>query len=221
MLLYLHGLGRKKKKNALKVFSDPWWNWLCNGQIMTGVSEPYKNFCWKQDHTGLDLYSGHAIIGEGNGTPLQYSCLENPMDGGAWWAAKSRTRLTTSLSLSLHAVVYVCVYVPYANETLKLFMGIFQMKGMSWRLCCYSSWLVCSLILTFLSRRISIWMWISHINAPRDLKNYLTPFINCSILTDFLMSNHVSWWFSVFPSSLCVLIYENHLLEKVWPHSSA
>jgi len=38
-------------------------------------------------------------MGEGNGTPLQYSCLENPMDGGAWWAAvhgvtKSRTRLS-------------------------------------------------------------------------------------------------------------------------------
>ena len=36
---------------------------------------------------------------EGNGTPLQYSCLENPMDGGAWWAAvhgvaESRTRLS-------------------------------------------------------------------------------------------------------------------------------
>ena len=33
--------------------------------------------------------------GEGNGTPLQYSCLETPMDGGAWWAAvaQSRTRL--------------------------------------------------------------------------------------------------------------------------------
>ena len=27
------------------------------------------------------------LDGEGNGTPLQYSCLENPMDGGAWWAA--------------------------------------------------------------------------------------------------------------------------------------
>ena len=26
-------------------------------------------------------------FGEGNGTPLQYSCLESPMDGGAWWAA--------------------------------------------------------------------------------------------------------------------------------------
>ena len=38
-------------------------------------------------------------IGEGDGTPLQYSCLENPMGGGAWWAAvhgvaKSRTRLS-------------------------------------------------------------------------------------------------------------------------------
>ena len=37
--------------------------------------------------------------GEGNGNPLQYSCLENPMNGGAWWAtdhgvAKSRTRLS-------------------------------------------------------------------------------------------------------------------------------
>ena len=37
--------------------------------------------------------------GEGDGNPLQYSCLENPMDGGAWWAAihgvaKSRTRLS-------------------------------------------------------------------------------------------------------------------------------
>ena len=38
-------------------------------------------------------------VGEGNGTPLQYSCLENPMDGGTWKAAvhgvaKSRTQLS-------------------------------------------------------------------------------------------------------------------------------
>ena len=42
--------------------------------------------------------------GEGDGNPLQYSCLENPMDGGAWWAAvhgvaKSRTWLSDFLSL--------------------------------------------------------------------------------------------------------------------------
>ena len=46
--------------------------------------------------TFLCAYSVH--VGEGNGTPLQYSCLENPMDGGAWWAAiygvtQSQTRL--------------------------------------------------------------------------------------------------------------------------------
>ena len=44
--------------------------------------------------------------GEGNGTPLQYSCLENPRDGGAWWAAvhgvaQSRTRLKQLSSSSL------------------------------------------------------------------------------------------------------------------------
>ena len=41
----------------------------------------------------------YIFIGEGDGTPLQYSCLENPMDGGAWWAAvhgvaKSQTGLS-------------------------------------------------------------------------------------------------------------------------------
>ena len=42
--------------------------------------------------------------GEGNGNPLQYSCLENPMEEGAWWAtvhrvAKSRTRLSYFTSI--------------------------------------------------------------------------------------------------------------------------
>ena len=47
----------------------------------------------------LFCFSLCTLNGEGNGTPLQYSCLENPMDGGAWWAAvqgvaKSRTQLS-------------------------------------------------------------------------------------------------------------------------------
>ena len=46
-----------------------------------------------------------SCIGEGNGNPLQCSCLENPRDGGAWWAAvcgvaQSRTRLKQQLSSS-------------------------------------------------------------------------------------------------------------------------
>ena len=53
----------------------------------------------------LLLYS--VGCGEGNGTPLQYSCLKNPMDRGAWWAAvhgvaKSRTRLSDFSFTFLH-----------------------------------------------------------------------------------------------------------------------
>ena len=55
------------------------------------------------------------IIGEGNDNPLQCSCLENPRDGGAWWAAicgvaQSWTRLTwlnsSSLNISDDAIVF-------------------------------------------------------------------------------------------------------------------
>ena len=47
---------------------------------------------------GHDWATSLSCIGEGNGNPLQCSCLENPRDGGAWWAAvygvaQSRTRL--------------------------------------------------------------------------------------------------------------------------------
>ena len=51
-----------------------------------------------------------SLLGEGNGTPLQYSCLENPMDGEAWWAvvhgvAKSWTRLNDfTLTFHFHAL---------------------------------------------------------------------------------------------------------------------
>ena len=54
--------------------------------------------------------SGNIGCREGNGTPLQYSCLENPMDGGAWWAAargvaKSRIRLSDfTFTFHLHAL---------------------------------------------------------------------------------------------------------------------
>ena len=52
----------------------------------------------------------YTLIGEGDGTPLQYSCLENPMDGGAWRAAvrgvtKSRTGLNDfTFTFHFHAL---------------------------------------------------------------------------------------------------------------------
>ena len=64
------------------------------------MSDPHvKNTTIESDSTSFTNSSYLATTGgEGNGTPLQYSCLENSTDGGAWWAAvhgvaKSRTRL--------------------------------------------------------------------------------------------------------------------------------
>ena len=54
--------------------------------------------------------AGMACLGEGTGTPLQSSCLENPMDRGVWWAAvhgvtKSRIRLSNfAFTFHLHAL---------------------------------------------------------------------------------------------------------------------
>ena len=60
--------------------------------------------------TKVHLVKTMALPGEGNGTPLQYSCLENLMDGGAWWAAvhgvaKRRTQLNNfTLTFHFHAL---------------------------------------------------------------------------------------------------------------------
>ena len=53
----------------------------------------------------LDFHFSPSCIGEGNGNPLQCSCLESPRDGGAWWAAvygvaQSQTRLKQLCSSS-------------------------------------------------------------------------------------------------------------------------
>ena len=65
-------------------------------------------FCWAVSFLG---FPGTSLLsGEGNGTPLQHSCLENPMDRGAWWAVvhgvtKSRTRLSDfTFTLHFHAL---------------------------------------------------------------------------------------------------------------------
>ena len=60
----------------------------------------------------LHFHFSLSCIGEGNGNPLQCSCLENPRDGEAWWAAvygvtQSRTRLkrlSSSSSREEHAL---------------------------------------------------------------------------------------------------------------------
>ena len=73
----------------------------------TSGSEGKESAC-KAGDTGLIPGLGRSS-GEGEGYPLQYSCLENPMDGGAWWATvhgvvKSQTRLR-DFTFTLHSHV--------------------------------------------------------------------------------------------------------------------
>ena len=67
---------------------------------------------WESDTTEWHhFHFSLSCIGEGNGNPLQCSCLENPRDGGAWWAAifgvaQSRTRLKWLSIASFGSAIY-------------------------------------------------------------------------------------------------------------------
>ena len=99
--VYHEGLG--KLLSRVRLFSTPW--------TAAYQAPPSMGFSTQEYWSGGPVaFSGVGAqscptlcdpvdcgLGEGNGNPLQYSCLENPMDGGAWQAAvhevaKSRTR---------------------------------------------------------------------------------------------------------------------------------
>ena len=73
-----------------------------------------------------------SCIGEGNGTPFQCSCLENPRDGGAWWAAvygvtQSWTRLKR-LSSSSSNILYVILFIllsASSNQNISFMFHLF------------------------------------------------------------------------------------------------
>src|SRR5574337_202833 len=71
--------------------------------------------CTESDTTErLHFHFSLSCIGEGNGNPLQCSCLENPRDGGAWWAAvygvaQNRTRLKQLGSSSSIMTKLACI----------------------------------------------------------------------------------------------------------------
>ena len=96
---------------------------------------------WGSDTTErLHFYFSLSCIGEGNGNPLQRSCLENPRDGGAWWAAvygvaQSRTRLK-QLSNSSSSIL--------SQRSLYCFHFFF------WLSICCSDWMI-SINLSFRS----------------------------------------------------------------------
>ena len=89
---------------------------------MPGGSEVKGSACNVED-LGLIPGSGRSP-GEGNVNPLQYSCLENPMDGGAWWAtvhrvAKSRTQLSNfTFTFNGNLIYLIISFLYFLNTSL-------------------------------------------------------------------------------------------------------
>ena len=117
-----------------------------------GELHPYQHQCTcpKPSHPVclLTINSNHVsyTIGEGSGTPLQYSCLENPMDGGAWCAAvhgvaRSRTRLNDfTFTLHFHALekemAPTPVFLPGESQGRRRLVGCRLWGHTEGRSCC-------------------------------------------------------------------------------------
>ena len=120
----------------------------------------------------LHFHFSLSCVGEGNGNPLQCSCLENPRDGGAWWVAvygvtQSRTRLKR-LSSSSSSEVFMAQSLRHQHHSL--------------------TW---GLPAVLPSNTTHIWKSLS--DAPL-LQEFLcsTPFGKCS-LSHKLMDSHMLW----------------------------
>ena len=88
------------------------------GELFSGISDVK----YEQEI----LVGSSILVGEGNGNLLQYSCLENCRDGGAWWAAvygvaQSRTQLKRLSSSSSSSSSYSCLEkIPWTEEPGRL-----------------------------------------------------------------------------------------------------
>ena len=118
-------------------------NWIWLSSIMEKAMAPHSSTLawkipWMEEPSGLQSMGSQRVghnwttslsrIGEGNGNPLQCSCLENPRDRGAWWAAvsgvaQSRTwlkRLSSSSSIQYYQE-YVCLLISFKWMTFNHF----------------------------------------------------------------------------------------------------
>ena len=103
-----------RKKHCILLLTCVYQNFWCG---FPGGSEVKASACNAGDMGSIHR-SGRSP-GEGNSNPLQYSCLENPMDGGAWWAtvhgaAKSRD---TTKWLNFHFSSELFINRTYTKES--------------------------------------------------------------------------------------------------------
>ena len=125
---------------------------LCQASLSAHTAElQYEEFCLVSRYL---FGAGRAAVGEGNGTPLQYSCLENPMGGGAWQAAvhgiaKNRTRLSCSKAI---LDLYYEAFFFFFLKSIKIrpefsefkYSLVFEVSLISMILLVFSNFLYCS-----------------------------------------------------------------------------
>ena len=114
----------------------------------------------------LHFHFSLSCTGEGNGNPLQCSCLENPRDGGAWWAAvygvtKSRTRLKWLSSSSSQSRPILCNPMDCSLPGSSI-RGICQARILEWGAIAFSEF--CHLeqckIHSLLNKLSNIWNYV-------------------------------------------------------------
>ena len=124
---------------SLKVSYHNFWRrqWQPTPVLLPGKSHGWRRLVgcnpgghWGSDTTErLHFHFSLSCIGEGNGNPLQWSCLENPRDGGAWWAAvygvtQSRTRLKWLSSSSSSIITFLPFIFHKAPLAIKVHVTI-------------------------------------------------------------------------------------------------
>ena len=148
----------------------------CINTGFPGASEVKASACNAGD---LGSIPGSGISpGEGNGNPLQCSCLENPMEGGAWWAtvhgvAQSRTRLSDFTSFHFKHTLNVTVFRP--NQTphrFISFLSVFDSIGEVFHTL-FFCWVFSKLALyAFHSLIFTCCLYIFWVSIGNDLKQY-------------------------------------------------
>ena len=145
-----------------------WWRrqWHPTPVLLPGKSHGRRSLVgcspWGREDSDmtewLHFHFSLSCIGEGNGNPLQCSCLENPRDGGAWWTAvfgvaQSRTRLKRLSSSSSSSNRFWCralFHIPVGHlhvslgRCLLVFSAYFLISLFG---CLLSSWVTCLYIL--------------------------------------------------------------------------
>ena len=129
----------------------------------------------------LHFHFSLSCIGEGNGNPLQYSCLENPRDRGAWWAAvygvtQSQTRLKRlSSSSSSSRPPCPSVYGKVLHKKGKLFTGKWGIKMMKLIILSFPLKLIQLKGLSFILT--PLYLWIQLISLQQQLLLFFYTFL--------------------------------------------